>query len=261
MGTRIKIMDLELDILTEETFCEEVTDYLTNDYLNVIHLVSLDYVDAYDENELVQETLKEADLVLPGEKAILSSYHVDVLETGGMIVDYQSAGRTVKNALQGNEKCYLILRDKKEAKVIYRYIKKHCPQMEVVGLYVEDSEISEETLVNDINTKVPELIVMSMEGTNGENWIHNNKSKINAKLCVVVSSVMGIVVRENIHIPKLLSVLGLGNLYTRVATIPYSGFWRRRIFQKKMENYNNKKLLEKAEVMEELSNENEDEKE
>lgn len=77
MGTRIKIMDMELDILTESTFRKEVESYLSNDYLNVMHLVSLDYIDMYDENELVQEILQEADMVLPGEKAILSSSHVD----------------------------------------------------------------------------------------------------------------------------------------------------------------------------------------
>ena len=89
MGTSLKIMDLELDLLTEETFCKKMAEYLSGDLFRVVHLVSLDYIDKYEEEPVVQEVLEEADLVLPGEKAILSLYHVDVLETGGMVVDYR----------------------------------------------------------------------------------------------------------------------------------------------------------------------------
>lgn len=256
MGTRIKIMDLELDLLTEETFQKEVEKYLSNDYLNVIHLISLDYIDMYDENELVRETLGEADLVLPGEKAILSSYHVDVLETGGMVVDYRTAGKVCGEDMLAKKRCYLVLRDKKEAKIIYRYLVSHCPWMEVAGLYTADSAVSEEALINDINTTIPDIILMSMESTRGEEWIHKNRMMINSKLCVVLSSVMNLIIRENIHVPVWLKALHLGRIYTFLARIPYSNRWRRRIFKKKMDNYNNKKQMEGAEVIEELSNEN-----
>ena len=62
MGTRIKIMDLEVDIVSEETLRGEVAGYLSQDALNMIHLVSLDYIDAYEKNDLVQDTLREADM-------------------------------------------------------------------------------------------------------------------------------------------------------------------------------------------------------
>lgn len=258
MGTRIKIMDMELDILTEENFQEELTSYLSNDFLKVVHLISLDYIDMYDENELVQEMLMDADMVLPGEKAILSSFHVDVLETGGMIVDYRTAEKALNKLSLKGRKCYLVLKNKKEAKIIFRYMVTHYPDIELVGLYTMDGNVPEEVLINDINTKLPDIILMSMESTQGEEWIHNNKLKINAKICVVMSSVMNMIIRDNIHVPKALKMLHLGKIYTRIARIPYSNTWRRRIFWKKMDNYNNKKLLEKADVTEELSHEHEE---
>ena len=67
MGTKVQIMDMELDLFTQETFHDEIASYLANDVLNVVHMISLDYIDMYDENELVQEVMKEADMVLPGE--------------------------------------------------------------------------------------------------------------------------------------------------------------------------------------------------
>ncbi len=255
MGTRIKIMDLDLDLLTEETFEEEVIGYLSNEFLNVIHFVSLDYIDTYDKNELVRETLEEADLVLPGEKAILSSFHVDVLETGGMVVDYHSALRMCNAKVLGEKTCYLVLRNKKEAKVISGYLTRRCPFMKIVGIYTADDEMSEEALINDINTQLPDVIFMSLKSTDGEAWIHHNKAKINAKLCVALGSMMDMMLGENVHVPDFFKVLRLERLYRAVARIPYSAYRRRRIFMKKMDNYNNKKLLEQASVSEELSDE------
>lgn len=255
MGTRIKVMDLEVDVLSEETLHKEIAGYLSNDMLNVIHMISMDYIDTYDENELVQETLKEADMVLPGEKAILTTYHVDVLETGGMVVDYRSAGRAIDHELLQGKTCYLILKNHKEARILYRYLTAHFPEMQIVGLYVADNLVSGEALINDINTKLPDLVLISMEDIQGEEWIHTNRIKMNAKLCIVLSSITNMMIRENIHVPKVIKWLHLGKFYVFLAKMPYSNFWRRRIFRRKMDNYNNKKLLEKADVDEELSDE------
>lgn len=258
MSNRIKVMGLELDILSEEAFQKELNDFFSNDSFNVVHLISLDYIDSYEENEQVKDTLAEADLVLPGEKAILSSCHVDVLETAGMAVDYQTAANMCNRDMLEGRKCYLVLRNKKEAKIVYRYIATHHPYMEVVGVYTSDSSVTEEALVNDINTKLPDLVVVSMEDIRGEEWLRDNRVKINAKLCVVLSSVMDIMIRENIHIPGFIRRMHLGKIYMLIARIPYSHVWRRRIFRKKMDNYNNRKLMEMAEVREELSDEDED---
>ncbi len=253
MGTRIKVMDLDLDLLTEETFEQEVIKYLSNDFLNVIHFISSDYIDTYDKNELVQKTLAEADLVLPGEKAILSLYHVDVLETGGMVVDYHSALRLCNSKVLGGKTCYLVLRSKKEERAISGYLTRHCPFMNIVGTFTTEEEVSEESLINDINTKLPDVIFFSLKSTYGEEWLHRSKGKINAKLCVVLGSMMDVMLGENVHVPKLFKKLHLESLYRFVAQIPYSAYRRRRIFLKKIDNYNNKKLLEQANVNEELS--------
>lgn len=255
MGTQVKIMDLDLDLLTEETFEEEVVGYLSHDFLNVIHFVSMDYMDTYDKNELVRETLAEADLVLPGEKAILTSFHVDVLETGGMVVDYHSALRLCNPTVLGGKTCYLVLRSKKEAKAIRGFLARRCPFMNIVGTCTAEEGVSEEALINDINTHLPDIVFMSLKSTDGEEWIHHNKGKINAKLCVMLGSMMDMMLGENVHVPQFFKTLHLAGVYRMLARIPYSAHRRQRIFLKKLDNYNSKKLQQQAELSEELSDE------
>lgn len=241
MGTRIRIMDLELDLLTQETFQEEVASYLSNEYLNIVHMISLDYIDTYDKNELVQQVLEQADLILPGEKAILSAHHVEVLETGGMVVDYHSLQELFEPLALADKTYYLVLRNKKEARAMYRYMTKYFSKDVVVGVYVADGEVSEETLINDINTKLPDIILLSMDSTEQEEWLKNNKSKLNAKLCLVAGSILPLIMRDNIHVPEWLGKIHLAGAFRWVAKIPYSHSLRKRIFNRKMDDYITKK--------------------
>ncbi|MCH5253062.1 MAG: WecB/TagA/CpsF family glycosyltransferase [Lachnospiraceae bacterium] len=245
MGTRICIMDMELDLLTPETLQEELSAYLSEDNLNVIHMISLDYLDAYDENELVRQVLEQADLVLPGEKTVLSAHHVEMLESGGMVVDYHALLEAICPLNLENQTYYFVLRNKKEAKALYRYVTKPFSKENVLGLYTADSDVSEEALINDINTKLPDIIFLSMDSTEQEEWLENNKGKLNAKLCFVMGSVMPLIMRDNVHVPLWIKKIGLAGIYRRAAKIPYSHFFRKRIFNRKMDDYITKKNLQR----------------
>lgn len=241
MGTRIRVMDLEVDLLTQETLQAEFNAYLGSDYLNTVHMISLDYIDTYDKNELVKQVLKEADMVLPGEKAILSAHHVEVLETGGMVVDYHSLLDVLKVLGEEGKTFYLVNRSEKEARIIYRYMAKRFPKENILGVFAVDSGVAEESLINDINTKLPDIILLSMDSTQQEEWLENNKIRLNAKLCLAAGSVMPLIVRENVPVPAWLKKIHLDGLYRTVTRLPYSHSFRKRIFNRKMDDYNTKK--------------------
>ncbi len=245
MGTRVKIMGLEVDLLTQETLEHEIAGYLANDYLNVVHMISLDYIDTYDENELVQNELKEADMVLPGERAILSAHHVDVLETGGMAVNYQSVFALVEPLELAERSFYFILRNEKEAKTVSSYWNRHFPKEKNLGVCIATDDTTEESIVNDINMKLPDIVVLSMDSTQQEEWISRNKARLNAKLCLVCGSIMPMILKENVHVPVVLRRLHLGGFYRMFVRFPYTHFFRRRIFKQKMEDYITKKKLER----------------
>ncbi len=243
MGTRVQIMDLELDLLTQETFEAEISAYLSNEVLNVVHMISLDYIDTYDENELVRQVLAEADMVLPGENAILSAHHVDVLETGGMVVNYECLAHLYQDLLK-DKTFYLICRSEKEAKDVFRFASKYIASENILGVYAARGSVTEEALINDINTKLPDIILVSMESTDQEEWLSNNRSKLNAKLCFVVGSILPHFLRQNVLVPAWLEKIHLGGLYRAICRIPNAHFVRRRIFNRKMDSYASRKQQE-----------------
>lgn len=243
MGTRIRIMDMEVDMMTQENLQAEVSSCLSDEYLKVIHMISLDYIDSHEQNELVKQVLAQADFVLPGEKTILSAHHVEVLETGGMVVDYHSVMGLLETLDLEERTFYLVLRDKKEANTVYRYLSRHFSRDNIVGVYVADGNVAEEALINDINTKLPDIVILSMDSTEQEEWLEKNKGMINARLCLVVGSVLPLIMRDNVHIPQWLKNLHLGGAYRFLMRIPNAYFFRKRIFNRKMDDYITKKKL------------------
>lgn len=239
MGTKLRVMNLEVDLLTEDLFQETMQEYLSNDYLNIVHIIPLDYVE--EEKEEIHQVLEESDLVLPGEKTIFANHHVDVLDTGGMVVNYKSLFRIMGDIGLKGKKYYFIMRNKNEAKSFFRLIQMMKLGCECVGIYAEDSGVTEEALINDINTKVPDLIFLCLDRGEQEAWIAENKAKLNAKLCLCMGGILPLIRRDNPIVPRWVRFLHLEKPYRAILRIPTSHFFRKRIFQRKMADYNNKK--------------------
>ena len=92
-----------------------------------------------------------------------------------MVVDYRIAHRLLKKDLLKGKKCFLVLRSKKEAKIVYRYLKSAYENLDIVGVYSMDTGVTEEALVNEINTKVPDLILMAMENHEAESFLKHKR--------------------------------------------------------------------------------------
>ena len=123
---------------------------------------------------------------------------------------------------------------------MYRYLTKYFPKDNILGVYVSDGNVSEETLVNDINIKLPDILLLSMDSTGQEEWLEKNKGKVNTKLCVVGGSILPLIIRDNVYIPVWIRRLHLSGIFQWIVRIPYSHFFRRRIFNRKMDDYNQK---------------------
>ena len=242
MGTQISVMGVGVDLLTQETLQDRLREYLSNDYLNVVHVISIDFLETDEKKDGIVAAFQDADLVIPGETIILTKHHVDVLEAGDMVVKYLDVVRALEKAGLQGKKCYFIMRTKSEAKAIYTLIHRQHWGCECVGIYAADSDLSEEALVNDINAKVPDLIYLGLERGTQEEFILKNKSKLNAKLCLCIGGIIPLILREHPYVPQFFEILHLDKVYTKIIRFPVTHSVRKRIFRRKMANYNSKKI-------------------
>ena len=100
MQASVKIMDIDVDMMSNDVFVRKMNEYLTDDHLDVIMFASTKMLNKAMEDEEYRALLEKADLFLPGEKALLATHHVDALEAGDMVVNYRSLGMMLENLIK-----------------------------------------------------------------------------------------------------------------------------------------------------------------
>lgn len=73
MQASVKIMDIDVDMMSNDVFVRKMNEYLTDDHLDVIMFASTKMLNKAMEDEEYRALLEKADLFLPGEKALLGN--------------------------------------------------------------------------------------------------------------------------------------------------------------------------------------------
>jgi len=83
---------------------------------------------------------------------------------------------------------YCIGRTKEEIQWMIDYIAGRYPDIIVQGIFCEGMEEKEELLVNEINAAAPDLLIVTLDSPFQEEWVINNSTKLNAKLCIAIGT-------------------------------------------------------------------------
>lgn len=242
MGTKVNIMDLDVDIISIDYLILNCKGFLTNDCLNIIYLISAKALQETIQNEQYKEAIEVADFVLPGEKSLLSKHHVDTLQTEGMIVDYHFLYPLFENISEEPMTVFLIGRNAKEIEKFIEFSNRMYPNLKIVGTCTKELLEKEEILINEINTFTPDILIFAIDSPLQEQWISGNKLKLNSKLCLGIGGVIDEILSDSKVVPQWIKNLGLQKVYQFLfQNKGMRKLGKTRIFMKKIENYNNKK--------------------
>lgn len=114
------------------------------------------------------------------------------------------------------------------------------PELRVVGACAYDADMEDAALVNEINSHTPDMLLVDMETGVQEQWIMDHVPLLNAKLCIAIGGVAGLILAEVSEMPQWIRNTHLEKIYEKLVreqTVK-KGF-RARIFRKKVAQYNN----------------------
>ncbi|SET63680.1 WecB/TagA/CpsF family glycosyltransferase [[Clostridium] polysaccharolyticum] len=244
MEAKVNIMGLDVDLISTDSFTRRIGEYLTNDYLNLIFILSTSMVYDAMENETYKETLSRAHMLIPGEEAMLTEFHVDALRETGIVTNYRCMYQMMNGIKNENKTMYLVGVEEGEMKQFIRLCKEFFPGIQILGAYCVTEEINMELVVNEINGANPDILTVFMNSPEQENWIVENCAKINAKLCIGIGGIIKKMLEEYKEAPfvfRKLRLEGVYNTYIRHGIIKLKKLWQNRIFKQKVEHYKNKK--------------------
>lgn len=240
MQASVKIMDIDVDMLSNDVFIKKMNEYLTDERLEVILFASTELLNRAVEEEEYRELVDMAELFLPGEEALLSAHHADILKAGGMVVSCKSFGLVLENLKKEDRSMYIVSKTEEDLKVLEHYCKRMQPELKIVGSYAYNQGMDDAAVVNEINSHIPDMLLVDLETGVQEKWIMEHVSLLNAKLCIAIGGVAGLITAQEKKIPLWIKKLHLSGLYHKLVREQWvKKDFRARIFRKKVVQYNN----------------------
>ncbi|MDD7403268.1 MAG: WecB/TagA/CpsF family glycosyltransferase [Butyribacter sp.] len=240
MQASVKIMDIDVDMLSNDVFIEKINEYLTDERLEVILFASTELLNYAVQEEEYREVIDRAELVLPGEEALLSAYHADVLEAGDMVVSCKSFGMVLEKLKKEDRTIYILSKGEEDIRLLTGYCKRMQPELKIVGDCSYSEDLDDAAIVNEINSHIPDILLVDLPTGMQEKWIMEHVSLLNAKLCIAIGGVAGLIMAQEKKTPMWIKRLHLDGLYhklVREQTVKKD--FRARIFRKKVVQYNN----------------------
>lgn len=242
METKLNIMDLEVDLISQDTFLSKIFEFLSHDNFSMIFLLNTKMLEEAIKNPDYKEILKKSDLLLPGEDTILSLHNVEMLQLGGMIVDYKCLNQMLAEIQGQNRLMYLVGDKEHQLHAFMDYCEKTYPDTQISGGYCINLDLSPETIINEINGMDADILMVIMDSPFQEQWIIDNCGRTNTKLCIGIGGVVSDVMKEKKETPALLKALHLESIYSFfVKNKKLSKVKKARIFKKQVAHYKNKK--------------------
>jgi len=240
MQASVKIMNIDVDMLSNDVFIEKTNEYLTEEKLHIILFASTELLSHAVADEECKKLIDMAECFLPGEKALLSAHHADMLEAGGMVVSWKSLGLALKNLKKEDRSIYIVSKSAQDADMLKSYCSRTQPELRIVGTFTYTTDIDGGTVVNEINSHIPDILLVDLETGMQEKWILKHASLLNTKLCIAIGGIAELIIAREKNIPKWIQKLHLDSIYHKlVREQSVKKDVRARIFRKKVVQYNN----------------------
>lgn len=237
MAGIVNVMGIPVNIMTETEYISLLSSYInSDDAMKIVYMVSVDTFVLLNEDSEFAEDIKIANLILPCERAVLTGprgykikgivnshrYLLYMLRKEGMFSKVCLIGDDVKNTIKLAE---LFQKQKKD--------------IDICGAYSLDSGYNDESVINDINSKEPDILIMAVDSPKLERWVIEHRQKIYAKVCIGIGSMSDVLLKENRKPADWIVRLGIEDIYYGIRNRSYSvNRKKERIMRELIENYN-----------------------
>ena len=157
-----------------------------------------------------------------------------------MVVSCRSFGLALEKLKKENRTIYIVSKSDLDVELLVSYCKEMQPELRIVGSCAYSDGMDDVAIVNEINSHVPDFLLVDLEVGVQEQWIMDHVSLLNARLCVAIGGVAGLILSQQKKTPEWVEKFHMGELYRKVVQEQFvkKGL-RARIFRKKVVQYNN----------------------
>ena len=188
-----ELQEVEQETVKEIVLCESeavmdnIKEYINNDSCNIIFAVTDKLLESSTEDEEIAGYLRGADLLIASSELKNTEEAVDGDQDG---LDIHLITQIASEEEIGKISVMLMTEDREisekfEQKMHGLFEEKE--YLEFVGNYVVEQGTDDDSIINEINSALPDVLVSACKTPYQEKWLLENKSKMCAKLVIALS--------------------------------------------------------------------------
>lgn len=255
MQERIDILGVRIDTVRFDKLFNKTQTYLNEEAFHSIYFVGMKTVLAAESNQEFVEQLEQCDFLIAAERTIEEKIYGsrNYSSKERMLMAARYLERILIKMNKNKLNLYLIGNEQEQIEQLLKSLQQGYSDIQCYCSCIEE-ETKEEAmdfLVNDINVVAPDVIILLMAGPQAMEFLRENRSRINAKLCLCVGEAEEEVLKEigiELEIPTWITYCHLESLYRRIFhNYNVSNTILKKMFQKKMKQQQLKEEKEKKE--------------
>ena len=174
-----------------------VSQYLNDAKLDTICFLSTDILLNAGEDDNLKVWLESMDLTVPVSIEILHAAGITNRSRIKEVVNSVFYKEFVKRLSNEKRTMFILEETQSVLDASVEYIEKYASGIQLVGTYAFENLTGDEaSIINDINAAVPDIVISRLSSPRQEQFVFENKNKINAKIWVALKDTF--VAKENV---------------------------------------------------------------
>ena len=184
MLNRINILGYSLDYTSVDTAMNTILEYIKNDHLNTIGLVTRNSFLRVEEKEWWAQYLLTLDLGIIGETEVLKAVGIDHGEVFEAVEENRFLDRFFWQMIKLDQGFYILEDDQATGEMLAAYLKNNYPGIRILGIGSASGgeKTSPDRIINQINAVFPDVIISGLKGEKQDGFILRHQNKIFGKL-------------------------------------------------------------------------------
>ena len=189
MLKKIDILGIEVDNYTVREAMMQVENYLDNTVMNTIETIDMKMLELVGQDETVRACMEQLDLAVIGEKEILIAADVHSSQRISETINHDFFREFIKRIIRNHKRVFLLAETIAQEEQLEHFLVGKYEQIEVAGhCAIEEKSNDFESVVNEINSASADVIFSILPSPLQEQFLTENKSKLDAKIWDGLSS-------------------------------------------------------------------------
>ncbi len=187
---KLTVLGIEFKDYSVRESMRRITMYLNNGICNTVDFITHDVLLKASADESMKEDLENMDLLIPTNNDILQAGNVSSRSRGREIESNLFLKGLLRKISKEGRGVFLISQTKQKLDALQESLTGFYGPLNIVyAASREDTAGGDDSIVNEVNSSLPDVIMMNLESPDAERFIRENRMKLNAQLIVVIRDV------------------------------------------------------------------------